>query len=392
VSFFTRPLREIWPMGALGDLLWLIFTPASLVALAARPREGGFRLLALGWIAYSCLTVMLIHVEPRYLLPIWYLMGLYGAAALSWLWGWLGQIRSDRYVAADDARDFLRSPWGLAGLALMLAMIWQIFSYRDYTQIIAQGVQREIHRDAGARAYTVHDYPTAIREYEAMLAAQPEFVDGRTELARIYLDLGRYDDGWATLADRPTHRADVIRAALARAQHEDNVARSYFEDAEQRAGENVQKLTLAWLNPAPTSSLALGNGLDFGYLDGFSFGEDLPPQPDGAVVSYRWLQGNGVIALPLPTPLRAGSVLSLRITGVTPGVTPLTVDVGGAQMSIPVASGQWRTYQLAVPASLAGQSRIELRLHAPTFIPLQLNPQSTDARQLSLMISRVWVK
>ncbi len=392
VSFFTRPLREIWPMGALGDLLWLVFTPASMVALVARPREGGFRLLAVGWIAYSCLTVMLIHVEPRYLLPIWFLLGLYGAAALAWLWGWLGQLRDDRDAVLDDAGLFLRSPWGLGGLALMLAMVWQIFSYRDYPQIIAQGVQREIHRNAGARAYVAKDYPAAIGEYEAMLAAQPDFVDGRTELARIYLDLGRYDDGWAILSDRPTHRANVIRGALARAQHKDALARSYFEDAEQRAGENVQKLTLAWLNPAPASNLILGNGLDFGYLDGFSFGEDLPPQPDGVVVSYRWLQGNGVIALPLPTPLRVGSVISLHMAGVTPGGLPLTLEVGGVQIRIPVESGLWRTYQVAVPTSLAGQSRIELRLHAPTFIPLQLDPQSTDARQLSLMVSRVGVQ
>ncbi|MBX0329287.1 phospholipid carrier-dependent glycosyltransferase [Oscillochloris sp. ZM17-4] len=392
VSFFTRPLREIWPMGLLGDLLWLAFTPASLIALAARPREGGFRLLTFAWVAYSCLTVMLIHVEPRYLLPIWFLMGLYGAAALAWLWGWIALRRRDRRAAAAGSRAFLRSPWGGVGIALTLAMIVQIFSYRDYPQIIAQGVQREIHRAAAVAAYAVKDYPTAIAEYDAMLLAQPDFVDGRTELARIYLDLGRYDDGWAILADRPTHRADVIRGALARAQHEDDVARAYFEDAEQRAGENVQKLTLEWLNPPPTGSLTIGDGLDFGYLDGFSFGEDLPPQPDGSLVSYRWLQGNGVIALPLPAPLRAGSVLSLRMAGVTPGVTPLTVDVGGARVIIPVQGGQWRLYQVAVPDSLAGQSRIELRLHAPTFIPLQLNPQSTDARQLSLMVSQVSVE
>lgn len=392
VSFFTRPLREIWPMGLLGDLLWLAFTPASLVALAARPREGGFRLLALAWIAYSCLTVMLIHVEPRYLLPIWYLMGLYGAAALSSLAGWLGLLWEDRGGAAYDARGLILSPSGAAGLILALAMLWQIFSYRDYPRIIAQGVQRETYRAAGARAYAAKEYPTAIAEYEAMLAAQPDFVDGRTELARIYLDLGRYDDGWAILADRPTHRADVIRGALARAQGQDEAARAFFEDAEQRAGENVQKLTLAWLNPPPTSDLTLGDGLDFGYLDGFSFGEDLPPQPDGAAVSYRWLQGNGVIALPLPAPLRAGSVLSLGMAGVTPGVTPLTLELGGARVTIPVQGGQWQVYHVAVPESLEGQSRVELRLHAPTFVPLQQDPRSTDARQLSLMISRVAVE
>jgi hypothetical protein len=104
VSFFTRPLREVWIIGALGDALWLIFSAASVFALAARPHEGGFRLLALGWIAYSCLTVMLIHVEPRYLLPIWLFMALYGAATLGALWNWLAlrQLQLHEWTRLQD--------------------------------------------------------------------------------------------------------------------------------------------------------------------------------------------------------------------------------------------------------------------------------------------------
>ena len=110
VSFFTRPLRETWALGALGDILWLVFSLASVVALADAldadiPPEwapGGMRLMALGWIAYSCLTVMLIHVEPRYLLPIWMFMALYGSAALATLWAWLASRR--RTASARAAR------------------------------------------------------------------------------------------------------------------------------------------------------------------------------------------------------------------------------------------------------------------------------------------------
>lgn len=391
VSFFTRPLDDIWPLGAFGDLLWIIFTTASLFTLFGRPREGAMRLIPLGWIAYTCLMVMLIHVEPRYLLPIWFFMCLYGAASLARLWDWISTGRVDRLAARAQVRGYLRSIWGLGAIALCAGYLYLVFTYRDYPHLIAVGIQRDIHWDAGKRAYAAGDYPTAIREFEAMLAAQPNFVDGRTDLARVYLDQGRYEEAWAAVGDRDTHRANVIRGALARAQGDYEQARLYLEDAEVRAGENVQKLTLEWLHPAHTNVLRLGDGLDFGYLDGFSFGEDLPPEPDGTIVSYRWLQGHGVIVLPLAEPLRVGSSVRLRLAGGLPGDTPLEISVGGKTTIIAVRGGEWRNYQLAVPESLAGQERIEIRLNAPTFIPVQLNPQSGDARLLSLMVSSIAV-
>jgi hypothetical protein len=392
VSFFTRPLREIWPIGALGDLIWLVFTAASAFGLAARPREGGFRLLTFGWIAYSCLTVMLIHVEPRYLLPIWLLCGLYGSAAFGALAGWLARRRADRAGARAAALAYLRSPWGLAGVALFIAFLALCFTYRDYPAIIAQGVQRELRRAEAQRALRAGDQEAAIVAYERMLEVDPDFVDGRTELARIHLERGEYDAGWAALGDRHTHRGDVIRGALARAQGDPGRAAFYFEDAEVRAGEDVQLLSLEWLKPLPRYSLRLGDGLDFGYLMGFSFGEDGPPGPDGAPRTYRWLQGDGVIVLPLPEPLREGAVVRLRAAGGVPGTTPLGVTLGDSAATLPVRAGEWRIYQVAVPPALAGRSELTIRLHAPTFIPVQLNPGSGDARLLSVMISDVAVE
>ncbi len=391
VSFFTRPLREVWIIGALGDLLWLIFSVASVFALAARPREGGFRLLALGWIAYSCLTVMLIHVEPRYLLPIWLFMALYGAATLGVLWKWLALRRHDRAAARVEARAYLRSPWGLAGMLLCATLLFLVFSYRDYPRIIAAGVQREWHRAEALAAYRRGDYSGAIAAYERMLVADPDFVDGRAELALLYLELGDYDRGWEALGTRHTHRGDVVRGALARAQGNQELARIYFEDAEVRAGEDVQKLAMEWLRPTPLTALRLGNGLDFGYLDGFSFGETMAAG-DGAPRTYRWLQSWGIIRLPLPEPLQEGAVLRLRLAGGRPGATPLSLTLGNERMTLPVRGGEWRIYRLAVPASLSGASQIEIRLAAPTFIPVQVNRASGDARLLSVMISDVAVE
>ncbi|NJN18177.1 MAG: tetratricopeptide repeat protein [Oscillochloris sp.] len=393
VSFFTRPLRDIWPVGVLADLIWFIVTPVSLFALVARPRadELAFRLLALGWIAYSCLTVMLIHVEPRYLLPIWMFMSLYGAAALANGIAWLAQRRRNHREAQAALRTYVGSPWGIAGIVLALGMVGLIISYRDYPRIIADGVRREIHRAAGARAYAAGDNAAAEREFQAMLTYHPTFVDGRVDLARVYLDQGMYNEAWEALGTRATHRSDVIRGALSRAQGDLERAQFYFEDAEFRAGEDVQLLSMEWLPRDPVTTLDIGNGLDFGYLDGFSFGEDLPPQIDGDVVSFRWLQSRGVIELPLPEPLQAGSVITLRMTGGLPGETPLDLTIDGVPTQVMVRGGEWRNYRIAVPDSLIGRNRLEIRLQAPTFIPVQVNPASSDARLLSLMISKVSV-
>jgi 4-amino-4-deoxy-L-arabinose transferase-like glycosyltransferase len=390
VSFFTRPLREIWPIGLLGDALWLSFTTAAMLGLAARPREGGFRLLALGWIAYACLTVMLIHVEPRYLLPIWLFTALYGAAAFGALWNWLSLRRNDRPAARAQARAYLRSPWGVAGVALALAFLVLCFSYRNYPAIISQGIQRERLRAEALAA--LPDREAAIAGLERMVAVAPTFIDGRTELARLYLAEGDYDAGWAALGERPTHRSDVVRGALARAQERPELAAIYFEDAEVRAGEDVQKLAMEWGLQPPAHTIRLGSGVDHGYVQGFSFGERLPPDASGFVRSYRWLQGEGVIVVPLETAPPEGAVVRLQMAGSPLGDTPLTVTVNGAETTLLVRSNEWRSYRLTVPAGSAADGRIVIRLKAPTFIPVQALPGSEDARPLSLMVSSVTVE
>lgn len=378
-SFYTRPLRAIWPLGALGDLLWFVFTLAGLLGLAAPLREGAFRWIALGWIGYIMLTVMIFHVEPRYLLPVWLLLALYGSAVLAM--PSLAALRSS-YRPLNT---------GLAAL-LVLAFLVLVFSYRNYPAFIARGIQRELHHAAGARAYAAGDYATAIREFEQVIAVQPDFIDGRSDLALALITRGEYAQAWEVLGTRQTHRSDVVRGAITRAQGQAELAAAYFTDAERRAGEDVQALTRQWLPHTPINRLTLGNGLDFGYLQGFSFGEILT-LPDGRNQSYRWLQGRGVIDLPLNEPLHQGSVVELRMAFGAPEGSTLRLRFNDATtVTVPVAGGQWRSYRVAVPDSLAGQQRLLLELEAPTFIPAQQNPASSDARSLSLMISTVAVE
>lgn len=408
-SFYTRPLRDVWPMGMLSDLLWLVFTVGGLVALAAPLRwrgtwakrgansenrqasaalaaplsripagDGPFRLLALGWIAYSALIVMLIHIEPRYLLPIWLLMALYGSWAVGDWSSLVAVLRKHLFNAI------------LAG-ALVVAFCWLFFSYRNYPAILTQGWQRERAIAAGQQAYAAGDYLAAERAYREAVALQPGFIDGRTDLALSLVAQGRYDDALVALDRGDTHRANVVRGEIARAQGKDELAKTYFTDAEFRAGEDIQILTLDWLRPPRTDRLVLGNGLDFGYISGFSPGE-IQGNPDGSMFAYRWLQGTGRIVLPLAQPLRTDSVLTLHMAGGYGAMTPLQVTMGGQTVTVDAPVGRWRVYQLHIPETLAGQQKLDITLKATTFIPARVYPDSSDTRPLSLMISTVGVQ
>ncbi|HET9223121.1 MAG TPA: glycosyltransferase family 39 protein, partial [Roseiflexaceae bacterium] len=179
-SFFTRPLRETAALGLFGDLLWFVFTLAGLVGLVRPAREGLHnRLFALAWLGYSLLTVLVFHVEPRYLLPIWTLLGLYGA-------GTLARIRrptiDDRRPTIDDRRQQARHPRSsklgarlstIAQWSVAIAFVVFVVRYRDYPAIISTGLARERAMIAGERAYVEGDYTNAERSFRAALAAQP---------------------------------------------------------------------------------------------------------------------------------------------------------------------------------------------------------------------------
>jgi hypothetical protein len=249
-------------------------------------------------------------------------------------------------------------------------------------------VRRELLIARGQSDYARGDYRAAEAQFRAAVELHPYFIDGRTELALALVAQQRYDEALEALSNGDTHRANVVRGAIARAAGKRELAATYFEDAEFRAGEDIQALTLQWLRPPATDDLRLGDGLDFGYVLGFSPGEDAA----GGGFSYRWLQGDGRLSLPLQTVLAPGSALELRLAGGPDGPTPLDVTIGGVRTTLAVSTGQWRVYRVMVPLELAGQQHLDVQLHAPTFIPAHRDPASTDTRPLSLMVSDVRVK
>jgi len=371
-GFFTRPLRETAPLGLIGDLMWLACTVTGFVGLAGRVREGiHFRLFFLAWIGYSLLTVLIFHVEPRYLLPLWMMIALYGVGMLGAQWN---RVRWTPYLAVQ--------------VVVVAAFFWLLLTYRDYPAIIASGIARERAMITGMSAYRSGDYIAAERAFRAALTAQPHFVDAQVHLALALKAQGRYEEALAALQRKSSRRAELVFGALLREIGIPAQAAPILTYIEMTAGEPVQQWALEWLRPPPVGILAVGNGLDIGYLAGFS------PAEQNATGGFRWLEGQGVIILPLAEPLRDDAVLLLSMTGgEAEATTPLTVRIGdGAAWSVPVVRGEWRRYHLLVPSERVTDQRIVIELSAPTFVPARLDPASNDARALSLRLSRVQVR
>jgi tetratricopeptide (TPR) repeat protein len=394
-SFYTRPLRESAPLGLAGDLIWLVFTLCGLIGLARPAREGLHnRLFMLAWLGYSLVTVLVFHVEPRYLLPIWTLLGLYGAWVLAGSWelgvgGWrTGGRRQKADLSPQSPVPSPQSPYlSVIQTALAVAFIALLLTYREYPTVIASGRAREREMHAGEHAYAANDYPTAEQAFRAALAAQPDFIDARVDLALALAAQGRLQEAAGLLIRGDSRRSDLLIGVLAGDLGDIDKARATIARSEATAGEDIQAWALEWLRPPLRAEQALDGAGDIGYISGFSSAEG------GEGRRFRWLKGIGRIVLPLPAPLRPEQAVVLRMTGGQPGVTALDVWLGDRWVGrVPVESGGWRDYRLPIPAELAGQRQAAIRLSAPTFVPALRDRASDDMRALSLMISAVRVE
>ena len=365
-SFYDRPLRQAAPLGLFGDLMWLIFTGAGLFGLAAPVREGWHnRLFVLAWLGYTLATVIVFHVEPRYLLPLWMLIALYGAGTLTGIRGQASGVKIARYLLPS---------------VVLLAFLVLLFSYRNYPAMIVQGRVREQAMRAGDSAFARGEYMAAEQHYRAALAVQPNFEDATVQIALSQLARGQREQAAATAA-QSERRTAWLAGLVAKGGGPEHVADLTF--AEATTGLDVQTWAQRWTPPLPTRNIHLGDGRDMGYVSGFSAAE-----ADGSG-TFRWMTGKAHIRVPLPTQLEPGATVAIRLA--TPDSRPLTITLNGVAQTIEATPGQWRTYLLPIPIEQASNT-LEIDLRAPVFYPALRDPASDDLRQLSVMISDIYVR
>lgn len=376
-SFFTRPLREAAPVGLSGDILWLVFSFAGVAGLLHPRTDRPFKVLTGLWLLYSFATVLVFHVEPRYLLSIWLLLSLYGAWTLGEGWNWIAELRR--------RRQHRWRGWLIYGSLAALALL--IVTYRNYPALLTRGFQREWAMLRGNRAYAQGDFPAAEQRYRAALQADPGFVDTEIALALALRAQGSPDEAIAVLTPQGSRRSILLEGLFRRALADDEQARGLLRTIEHRTGEDTQQWVLAHVPVEPRTTLVLGDdALDLGYIAGFAGAEVVGER------SYRWLSGDGMVVLPLSEPLVAGDEVQIEIAApiALPGALKVSLNGGPPQLLRPDSA--WRVYHFVVPPGLAGQSKLRLALQAPTYLPMNADPQSTDPRALSVMVHRVAVK
>jgi 4-amino-4-deoxy-L-arabinose transferase-like glycosyltransferase len=373
-SFFTRPLRQAAALGLVGDLLWLGFTFAGIAGILHPATDRPFKIITGLWLVYSIVTVLIFHVEPRYLLPIWFLLGLYASAVT-------GGIRIFRLGAR---RDRLRGSL-IGGLLAVLVILF--VCYRDYPRILSYGLRREAAMWRGEQAYQQGDYRAAEAAFHDALTADPGFVDAEVALALALGAQGQPQEGLEILRPESSRRSTQVAGALQRAAGNLERARRLLQPAEGRSGEDTQAWMFAMLRPERRSALVLGDAaLDLGYIQGFGGAEQAGER------TMRWLLGDGSVRLPLPEPIAAGDSVVLELAAPLQLSGPIEVTIDGRwRVDLGIAPN-WRSYRLALPTELIGAEQLRIDLQAPTRLPMRENPESDDARPLSIMVHRVAVE
>lgn len=372
-SFFTRPLREAAPLGLPSDILWLVFSFAGVAGILHPATDRPYKIVLGLWLIYSILTVLIFHVEPRYLLAIWLLLGLYGA----------GLFARHDFATPRRSPSWLRMAIA-SGMPIVLAVLF--VTYRDYPALIARGAGREIAMWRAERAYASGNYPDAERDYRDALERDPGFVDAEVGLGLAIGAQGRVDEALELINPADSRRSALVEGALLRSAGRLDEARELLRPSEFRAGEDAQRWLLSVWQPEARQSLILGDdALDLGYIAGFEGSES------GGGRSMRWLEGKGTIVLPLPQPLTVGSSLVLELADPLAASGSLEVVINKRWRVHLATTPDWRDYHVVLPSDLAGAQVLRLDLQAPVTIPARVDPQSDDARPLSVMVHSVRV-
>lgn len=343
------------------DLLYVAVALAAIAGLARRPHP-----LALAWIGYCLVTMLLTHGEARYRHFFFPVLIPFAAQALLSIRGGKKTLPSGQPLSGAPATR-----------RALVAALWALFLWTTLTSYpwdwAGWNLGRGWHTLAGDVRWAAGDRAGALASYERAINAY------------------NVPDAWLRLGHARRADGDLAGAAEAyrRAWRREPLyypASAWYGDALRELGDErgardafagsfadpARVADYAWrsLRPAPRGALDVGGGLDPGYVDGLFPAEEL----DGA--GARWSGGRAHIRLHAAG---AGpATLALRMAAPRPDGATVAAEVcAGASCRAVTLTGAWRTYLLPVELPAAGDVTVTLR--SPTF-------RAADGRDLGVLV------
>ena len=371
-------LPEVAARLLLGDGVWLLLLLAGVFGLIRSLLDGGLSWKALAnpawlllpWALYVVLTTVIFHVELRYRLPLYPALLPYAGLALA-------GVRVGYRLSAIGYR--------LLAIFTLVACLALMLLHMNYPALAWRLGWK--HWDLGRAEVALGrgDVATARQAAQAALAWDDGSALARVALARADLLAG---DQAAAMAQfngavraLPAHPyAHLLRGDLLRRQGQTEAARGDLA-YETSSREDLQSWAWARFTSDPPARLALGDGLDLGFIRG------MQPVREGEH-GFRWTTGDAEVRLTAPpgaTTLRLGAA-SGRPDGAA---TEVGISLDGRDAGTILISADGGVYVLALPVRHPNTHEIVVGLRSRTFTPRDYDRASPDGRVLGLKLEVV---
>jgi tetratricopeptide (TPR) repeat protein len=232
-------------------------------------------------------------------------------------------------------------------------------------------------------ALNTGDTTAALKQYRQANVADPGSADVWLAIGRVYqrLDepqqaLAAYENAFAQMPSYVTvnlMRGDALRR-LGRLAEARQAFEGFYNDPQHM-------LDWAWtqLDPPLPEHIAVGDGLDFGFVAGMYPAEMQQPR------QVRWTQQRAAMRLGGST---AGARIGLVLAAPRPDRerVPVQICVNAACQNL-MLDAQWRRYRLTAVAA----QQYHVTITAPTFRPRQFDSHAKDERQLGVLVDEVTI-
>ncbi|HEX6289211.1 MAG TPA: glycosyltransferase family 39 protein [Herpetosiphonaceae bacterium] len=353
------------------DALYVLATPLALLGLARRQDRAG-KGLVLAWLLYNLVTGPLFFAINRFRLPLLPFVFIYAACGI-WQWraAWtsaprqLAGVGLAAVLALVLVPPFLywREDWG--GHKATVAE-----TIRGFGGLLDAGrcaeIEALLNQGQLDRAQQLHDAEDKRYPRTCLALLQSQIFAARGEYHRA-LDLLQ---SMAEIPQRYLLEGDIYRM-----MGDLDAARNPFA-ASRLEPQNPTRWAWDHLHPPPTKRIDLGNGLDWGYIDGF-FQREFPPEsPEPFKDGFRWTGPQARLRF-----VGAGTGLpqTLKLRVRRPVEPPARLIVGGegVQARAFEVSADWQIVTVPLPATSAGEDVI-VALRSTVFVP---GPADLQARQ-----------